>query len=74
MVNPIVSTVVETDSANQVAQYISQQQRKDPPKEQRNLTKNQVSMNDFCNSTPVVEWQNSSEITEMAAELLISPL
>ena len=74
MVNPIISTVAEPDSANQVAQYISQQQRKDPPKEQSNLTENQGSTNDFRNSNPVVEWRNSSEITEMAAELLIPPI
>ena len=35
---------------------------------------NQVSTNDFRNSDPAVEWRNSSEITEMAAELLISPI
>ena len=74
MVNPIVSTVAEPDSANQVAQSISQQQRKDPPKEQSDSTENQLSTNNFRNSDPVVEWRNSSEITEMAAELLISPL
>ena len=28
----------------------------------------------FAKSDPVVEWRNSSEITEMASELLISPL
>ena len=74
MVNPIVSTVAEPDSTNRVAQSISQQQRKDPPKEQSDSTKNQVSTNDFRNSDPVVKWQNSSEITEMVTELLISPL
>ena len=74
MVNPIVSTVAEPNPTNQVAQSISQQQRKDPPKEQSDSTKNQLSTNDFCNSDPIVEWRNSSEITEMAARLLISPL
>ena len=74
MVNPIVSTIADTDLANQVAQSISQQQRKDPPKEQGDLIKNQVSTNDFRNSDPGVEWRNSSEITVIAEELIISPL
>ena len=52
MVNPIIYTIAESDSENQVAQYIYQQQSNDPPKEQSDSTENQVSTNDFRKIRP----------------------